>query len=385
MSANAPLTSPSEGRRATHETAGIWALEGDRMTCLARADTGSAVVLVPSEEVLIVAVDLPLTSRRERVAALPFAIEDHVAEPIGELHVALGMELAARRHLAAAVRHRVMAGWIDRIAEAGLVHASVVPDALSLPVPEDGGWSVQASDGRAIVRASDGTGFATSTAQLPVIWAAAGKPLCRSYGDALSDRLSSIPGEIELEPLTARLLVPAVDLRQGLYAKPRRALPLSTRKVLAVLAAGALAHASIAIADTVALQRIAENRRLEAQALVQRHLPGVVIGDAFAAEINALLADGGGGGRSRFLPLLVKASAVLGRTGSGIGLRTLAYREATGELTLGLEQPDIGAMQRAQGALASAGLNPIGGAASVENGVAGSRIVIRDGIAGSPR
>jgi general secretion pathway protein L len=360
------------------EVGGIWFLDGDRLTNLASSDVGSATVLVPTEHVLILAADLPLPTRRQRLSALPFAIEDRLADPIGDVHVALGEELSPRRHLAAAVRHSIMAAWAEAVMKEGLTHCAIVPDALSLPVPEEGSWATQLSGDRVLVRTWEGTGFATSLRQLPAIWAAAGNPICIEHGEPLPSEITSVRGAMELEPLTARLMVPALDLRQGLYAKPRRPVPLSARKIIAIVAAAALAHAVIAVVDTFALHDIAEERRAEAQALVERYLPGVSVDGDFAAEVNELLTGGGGPPRSRFVPLLVRSSAALGQAGTGTTLRALSYDDQAGELSLQIEQPDLVALQRAQGALASAGLNPVSGTATVQNNAAGARIVVRE-------
>ena len=88
---------------------------------------------------LLLAVDLPLASARQR-AALPFAIEDRIAEPIDDVHVALGDEIAPRRYLAGVVRHDDAAGWTE-LAEAG-ARAAMVPDVLALPIAGAGDWAV---------------------------------------------------------------------------------------------------------------------------------------------------------------------------------------------------------------------------------------------------
>lgn len=375
----------AEKRRTAADSGGIWHLEGDRLNSLAPSSAGSATVLVPSEHVLLLTIDLPLPSRRQRLNALPFAIEDHVAEPIADVHVALGMEVAPRRHLAAAVRHDVMQDWVGRVTDAGLVHCALVPDALSLPVPDEGSWTTQRLGERVLVRTPDGGGFATSLDHLPVLWSAAGSPLCVDLGEALPETIPTVRGEVALEPMTTRLMVPDLDLRQGPYAKPRRSLPISTRKVAAVIAAGALAHAAIAVIDTIALVNIADDRRTEAQALVERYLPGVVVSDDFAAEVNELLANGGGGPRSTFFPLLVRASSAIGQAGGGTTLRDLSYDARAGELSLQIEQPDMAGLQRAEAALARAGLSPATGTPTVGTGVAAARIVVRDApAAGAP-
>jgi general secretion pathway protein L len=117
-------------------------------------------MLVPTEQVRLLAVDLPLASRAKRMEALPFAIEDRIADPIESVHLALGMEIAPKRYLVGVVRHDVMESWVARADEAGLGHAAMVPDALALPVPGEGAWAVDLGETRAVVRAGDGTGFA---------------------------------------------------------------------------------------------------------------------------------------------------------------------------------------------------------------------------------
>jgi type II secretory pathway component PulL len=126
------------------------------------------------------------------------------------------------------------------------------------------------------------------------------------------------------------------------------------------------------------LQNLADERRAEAQELVQRYLPGVSVDGDFAAEVNDLLTGGGGPPRSRFFPLLTRSSTALGQGANGTTLRALTYDDQAGELGLQIEQPDLIALQRTQGALANAGLNPVSGTATVQNDVAGARIVVRD-------
>lgn len=363
---------------ADEELGGIWFLGEEGLISLATSSVGTAIVLVPSEHVLMMAVDLPLPTRRQRISALPFAVEDQIADPLGEVHTALGEELSPRRHLAGAVRHSVMEQWSGSLIGAGLLHCALVPDALALPVPEEGSWSTQVAGDRVLVRTSDGAGFAAGTKQLPVLWNAAGNPVCISYGEPLPAEMSEVAAVIELEPLTARLMTPALDLRQGLYARPRRRVPLIARKMFTIVTVGALVHAIIAVIDTVALLKIADDRRTEAQVLVQRYLPGVAVDGDFAAEVNELLSSGGGQPRSRFFPLLARSSAALAQSGSEPRLRSLSYEGEAGELALFIEGEDISALQRAEGALAGAGLNPISGTALIDDGVAGARIVVRE-------
>ncbi len=218
-------------------TGGIWSLEDDRLVCLEAFDDGPAVVLVRTEHVLIMTVELPpLANPTRRRAALPYAIEERIAEPLDAVHIALGSEIAPNTFLAGVVRHELMRQWVLRLAEAGLEQATLVPDALSLPIPGPDSWSVDLAGERALVRSADATGFAMPLALLASGWASAGEPACIGYGDPLPPQMAGPQTELEVEPLARRLLAPAIDLRQGLYARPRRPIdPLWKR--IAVVAA----------------------------------------------------------------------------------------------------------------------------------------------------
>ncbi|WP_394652783.1 type II secretion system protein GspL, partial [uncultured Sphingomonas sp.] len=81
--------------------AGVWTLTGEALA-VSDAD-GPATVLVPNEAVRLLAVDLPLPTRAKRLAALPFAVEELIAEPIDSVHLALGIELSPKRYLVGVV------------------------------------------------------------------------------------------------------------------------------------------------------------------------------------------------------------------------------------------------------------------------------------------
>lgn len=360
----------SDTADAAAPTAGIYTLASGVAVALERWDVGPATVLVPTEDVLLLAVDLPIAGRAQRLAALPFAIEDRIADPLDTVHVALGAEVGPRSFVAGVVRHDIMLGWIAVLDAAGLGHAAIVPDALLLPVPPAGSWSVEAAAGRVIVRTDSGAGFAVPVERFAVVWAAGGSLPCVIYGVPLPfDLPMSSAGDAGIA--SQRLLTPGLDLRQGRYAAAARPVPAALRRLGIVLAAGLLAHTAIAAADTLKLRGIAANRRTTAEVLVRQMLPGTPL----TADLDRLLPSGGAG-RGRFLPLLTRAAAALTPVG-GLTLTKLSYTDGDGALTLGVEAADIGGLQRAQSALVSAGLSPVSGAATAAPGRADGDIVIR--------
>lgn len=370
---------PAEDLAALQRTSsGIWSLEGDRLVSVEDFADGPAVVLIRSEHVLMLAVDLPpIGSTVRRLAALPFAVEDRIADPLDEVHVALGGELAPNRWLAGVVRHDLMRQWLLRLAEAGLEHASLVPDALALPVPGAGSWSVDLAGERAMVRAPDGTGFAMPLALLVPAWQAAGSPETIAYGDPLPPQMQGPQAGLEIQPLASRLLAPALDLRQGRYAAPRRKADPLWKRMALVAAIGALAHGAIAAADTLALTRIADQRDAEVRAYATTAQPSLVIGSELGATLADMTPDAASGAPSQFLTLLTRTGGALASVQPAAGWRSVAYDRSAGALTIVVESGDIAGLLQVAQALAKAGLTVEPGAASTDQGRAVGSFAVR--------
>ena len=359
----------------TPAATGLWWLDGAGLSCVDADAPGPATVLVPSEAVLTLIVELPLASRAARAAALPFAIEDRIAEPLSVVHVALGAEIAPRVHLAGVVRRSVMAAWLDRLAPAGLGDAVLMPDALALPAPDAGSWSVARRGERVLVRTDAGTGFAVPAEQFEAAWAAGGKPPCRAFSEALFGEGALPEGMLLLDAPEAadgasppRLLRPPLDLRQGEFAHSARPVSPLLRRLGLVVLTGLLAHGAIAAADTVVLHRLAEQRRSEAAALVQTVLPGTSTDGDFAPVVAGLLPSPGNAARGRFLPVLVRASRALAPLANTVAVDSMSFGDSDAALTLNLEASDLAGLQRAQASLLGAGLRADAGPATSDSG-----------------
>jgi len=329
------VTAVSGPATSDANVAGVWTLAGNGLI-IAEPD-GPATMLVPTEQVLLLAVDLPLSSRAKRLEALPFAIEERIADPIDAVHLAIGAEISPKRYLVAVVRHDVMADWVDRAEAAGLGHAAMVPDALALPVPAEGAWAVDLDGNRAVVRSGDGTGFACTASMLRPIWEAAGRPAATAYGAPLPAEMMLGEASLQPETLARRLLSPPLDLRQGPYARRRKASNV-WRRIGWIVAIGAVAHTGIALADTVMLRVIADRRAGETQALLTTLAPGTTINGDIAATAANLLPSGGGVPQT-FLPLASRLSNALAPLG-GINARAMEFQGNT--LTMDVDgQPGL--------------------------------------------
>ena len=89
------------------------------------------IVLVPSAEVLSTTVDIPLKGTK-LIAALPFALEEYLADDIDRLHFAAGTRRANGKVPVSVVSRQNMDDWLDILADAGINPASVMADNYGL-------------------------------------------------------------------------------------------------------------------------------------------------------------------------------------------------------------------------------------------------------------
>ena len=87
-------------------------------------------LVLPVEAVTACAVNLPTRKARWLRQALPFAVEELLAEEVELMHLALGEQLADGRHRVFAVRRSWLAGWLALCPTAP---QAIVVDADLLP------------------------------------------------------------------------------------------------------------------------------------------------------------------------------------------------------------------------------------------------------------
>jgi general secretion pathway protein L len=338
----------------------------------ADAGLGEDALALPGELALMLRVPLPLPSHRQRQAAVVYAVEDLIAEPLDAAHVVLGPELGAGEYLAVVVAHRDMETWAARTGPG----RRLVPDVLAVPVPAAGACAVREIDGRVLVRRADGTGYAARADRFEAFWRADGAPQIVLYGGRLPDDL----------PVSASGLMPAgppadvlrFDLLQGPYARARHGTRRLAARLGVVAALALAAHGAIVAADTFALGRIAQDREAALRAELSRRLPGLP--EALPLDVALLRAlpqaAAGGGG---FLPLMARASEALGPMIGEVAIRNLAWDAEDGGLALQVEAPDLETLQGVEAALEAAGLSVSAGVATTGDGAAEARYVVRDG------
>lgn len=99
----------------------------------AAADAGDRkiIVLVPGTEVLTTTVDIPVRGAKLQ-AALPYALEEFLADDVDKLHFAAGTRRGSGRVPVSVVSKEKLAGWLSHLAAAGIRPASVIAENYGL-------------------------------------------------------------------------------------------------------------------------------------------------------------------------------------------------------------------------------------------------------------
>jgi len=142
-----------------HEEGPSMIKHGPLAEAAAAALGARVVVLVPTEDVLLANVAIPVTQRRRLLSAVPYALEDQLADDVETLHFAVGGRDATGHVATAVVAKKIMSGWIEQLAAAGIQPSVVIPDVLALPVA-DGQWSLLLDGRRALLRTGPQAGIA---------------------------------------------------------------------------------------------------------------------------------------------------------------------------------------------------------------------------------
>lgn len=90
------------------------------------------IVLVPGTEVLTTSVDIPVKGGSRLHAALPYALEDQLAEDVDQLHFAAGTRRSSGRIPVAIVSRVRLAEWIGWLTDCGIQPSAMISDNYGL-------------------------------------------------------------------------------------------------------------------------------------------------------------------------------------------------------------------------------------------------------------
>lgn len=192
----------------------------------AAAASGRVVGLVPGESVLLARARIPSTQRQRMLRAVPYALEEQLADDVERLHFALGAQDPERGVAVAVTASERMDRWLETLRAAGIHADALIPDTLMLPW-EPGTWTGLVERHRVILRTGAQDGLAADPENLPeLIGLALSEARGHDQGTAGAggDEDEAAPaaeGAGEGLPTRIRLFLdPALEPPEGLDALP---------------------------------------------------------------------------------------------------------------------------------------------------------------------
>lgn len=157
-----------------------WCVCDDKGAVVGQADHGSfeqaakaaerrrVVMVVAGTEVLMEEVEVPGTNLAKAQKAVPYMLEEQIAQDVESSHFAFGNKLPSGK-IPVAVIARQSFNWIQEMAgQAKLNVQEIIPETLALPLFSDS-WTVMTNNGHASVRLSASRGFSCDTDMLPML------------------------------------------------------------------------------------------------------------------------------------------------------------------------------------------------------------------------
>lgn len=304
------------------------------------AETEEVIAVAPADAVALHWAELPVRSQAQAMAAARLLAAEASAAPVSDLHVAVGPPeerdgAAAERPIGVVDLDRMRA-WLAELARVGVDPAAIVPAPMLIPLPSQG-YARAELGGEGVLRGRS-SGFADEEGLTELL--TGGEAPATLRRDEIVQALATRP--------------PALDLRQGPFAKRRR-LAVDWRLVCRL---GWYAAAIVLVTLAISLVRAtkysfgADVLEARADAVARQGLPrGATVTNA-PRQLDERLADLRGPGAGFSATAAAVFAAV--RSVEGAELTALSF-DGTGSLRIGVATASEASVNDLRAAIQRAG------------------------------
>ena len=227
-----------------------WAVADDRGSLVSDPAAGTlaeasaavegrrSTLVVPGNDVLLAEALVPGGSQARAMQAIPFALEEQLADDVEKLHFALGSKDRDDNYPVAIIDRSTMDAITEQCQEAGLRPTSIVPETLALPRLDaidfgEVSWTALLDEDQAVIRLNGYKGFATDASVASFMLEGAKGDLAEDTSPLLTIYTTDpetnliVPGGVdtELRDCESRLALyanglasePNINLLQGSY------------------------------------------------------------------------------------------------------------------------------------------------------------------------
>lgn len=126
------------------------------------------ILIVPATDVSLKTLQLPKVNRRKTRQAIPYMLEEHLAENPEQLHFPFIRDKNDDLASIAIVKKELMVKWLAYLSSHQLKITACIPESLLLPIHNDG-WTIVLEDQLAIIRFNRYQGTAIEQSLLPYL------------------------------------------------------------------------------------------------------------------------------------------------------------------------------------------------------------------------
>ncbi|MBW3532531.1 type II secretion system protein GspL [Shewanella oncorhynchi] len=273
-------------------------------TLTERAGNRPVDVLVPAAAMTLTSVHLPEKGQRQALKALPFMLEEALADDVDAMHFTVGPRDGDALSVVA-VAHEQMQTWLSCLTEAGLKVKRIVPDCLALPLQECQ-WAAMNFGNELLLRTGLASGQSLPLPWLPIaleqLKPAQGEVSVASYTEMQLEGVELKPQSLELPMLVlARGILHApVNLLSGVYTPKREyskqlMMWKSAAIVIAIACVLALVNKGLTIHQ---VNGQVADLKAQSESIYQQVIPGnsriVNLRSQMESQLRALLGQGSG-------------------------------------------------------------------------------------------
>ncbi|MDP3813509.1 type II secretion system protein GspL [Pseudomonas sp.] len=333
---------------------------------------GSWTLVLPVEAVTACAVTLPTRKARWLRQALPFAVEELLAEDVELMHLALGEPLADGRHRVFAVRRTWLAAWLALCSTPPQI---IAVDADLLPAV---GTQLLELQGRWLLGGENVARMALTSSDWPAL-----APLCAQPHTACCGAGQDAPQPVDEQAEIAEPFVwlaqqgVSTNLAQGEFAAQQSSGQWQRwRPVLGLVGLWLLLQWGFNLAQGWHLQRQADNYAAASAALYRQLFPQDSKLVNLRVQFDQHLSAGAGSGQAHLLGMLAQVSQALGAGGAQVQIRQVDFSESRGDLAMQVQAAGFAELEQLRERLQQSGLAVQLGSASREETGVSARVVI---------
>ena len=360
---------------------------GDCYSTLARKPV--VVVLAPARELLLSTADVPVGQYRYAKQAMPYLVEEKLADDIEDVHIAMGPVAKNQPVPVAVVRHFDVINWLDALYSVGLPTTWLVPEQLALPwqpgcikvfldpcgsLIRDGQWHGLGCDlsntalAVKLMAQQYGGGSLGQQARIEIAYSddaqmeQSATQLREQLQRQLDNDISMVAYKESVTELLARTQVVAlgdsINLLQGGYGAKTAGLrgTLNVGKVAATFAVCVGLHLALTLGTGIWFDLRSDSARSDAKALYSAWFPDAQRVFNPRRQLQSKLVNDEGAGSELLLSYISAVATSWQGQQDSLQLESMDFEGQTGKLTLQLEAPAADTMVALQQQLHGRGL-----------------------------